>query len=123
MNEKDDIIIYKEFYKNIRLKYQNIINQLLKEILNLKTNSLNYDFFNNKYFNNYLVDENINKESFINDFTPIPNDGLFFIIFHCAFLGFGGKSFIVVCKSFAGSSKLIISIINLSYRQKLIIYF
>ena len=49
LTEKDDIIINKEFYNNIPLKYKNIINQLLKEIQNLKTNSLNYDFINNKH--------------------------------------------------------------------------
>ena len=35
-----------------------------------------------------------------NDFPPNPNDGQFFIIIHCPLLGFGGKSFVDVCKSF-----------------------
>ena len=35
-----------------------------------------------------------------NDFPPNPNYGQFFIIFNCPTLGFGGKSFVVVCKSF-----------------------
>ena len=45
-----------------------------------------------------------------NDFPPNPNDGQFFIIIHCPLLGFGGKSFVDVCKSFAVNDKFMITI-------------
>ena len=45
-----------------------------------------------------------------NDFPPNPNDGQLNIIKNRPSLGFGGKSFVVVCKSFAVNDKFMITI-------------